>query len=36
MKVCCITGIPFYDHSDIVVIPVIVREKKVMQCVANP
>lgn len=35
MKVCCITGIPFYDHSDIVVIPVIVREKKVMQCVAN-
>lgn len=35
MNVCCITGIPFYDHSEIMVIPVIVREQKVMQCVAN-
>lgn len=35
MKVCGITGIPFYDNKDIMVIPVIIRDKKVMQCYAE-
>lgn len=35
MKVCGITGIPFYDNKDIMVIPVIIRDKKVTQCYAD-
>lgn len=35
MKVCSITGIPFYDNKEIMVIPVIIRDKKVMQCYAE-
>lgn len=35
MKTCCITGVPFYGEQQVIAIPVIVRNQKVRQSVAN-